>query len=431
MTPVNHDLRCTDQSTSNSAFHYSLKGFKLPDIKLPKFDGNPLEWNNWFELFQTAIGNNTKLTDVEKITYLQSLCVDKAKNVVECYDKNSSQYIQAKEELIRRCGNPKFVVAAFTRELKKNLSDEPQTFVRFAAFLRKLVHNFELNNYTSELKSSNLTRLARSKLPPAVLFKKEKYCLHNQMDYATLKDLTDWLNNYSRACKNFDVLPEAPRTFMGNKDWKNNQQQKSFVTMRNSQHTEKKSNFKNEPSKLKWLCPLDNGDHYIGHCPAFVKLTTQQKTQLVKDKRLYFNCLGNHRSTDCTSARRCITDNCGGKHQSTLHKNQDKNAQRHSQKSNNINLENQMNAKAGFENQLQFMPITLFNNNKAVPCYANLDNCSSSSYVLKSTADSLQCKPSRKDELSIHGAFSEDTVSSNLVQLHIGPFNSTSATLAL
>ena len=129
-----------------------------------------------------------------------------------------------------------------------------------------------------------------------------------------------------------------------------------------------------------------------------------------------FNCLGNYMSTDCTSARRCIMENCGGKHHSTLHRNQDKSAQRHTQKSNNINLENQRNAKSGLKNQIKFMPITLFNNNKAVA----VDNCSSCSYVLKSTADSLQCKPSRKNEFSFRGAFSEDTVSSNLVQLHIG-----------
>ena len=140
---------------------------------------------------------------------------------------------------------------------------------------------------------------------------------------------------------------------------------------------------------------------------------------------------GNHRSTDCSSARSCIIDNCGEKHHSTLHRNQDKTAQRHTQKSNNINLENQVNAKSGLKNQLQFMPITLFNNNKAVPCYIILDKCSSCSYVLKCTADTLQCKSSRTVELSIRGAFSEDTVSSNLVQLHIGPFNSTSATFTL
>ena len=42
------------------------------------------------------------------------------------------------------------------------------------------------------------------------------------MDYAALKDLKDWINNYSRACESLDVLPDAPRTFTGNKDWKNN-----------------------------------------------------------------------------------------------------------------------------------------------------------------------------------------------------------------
>ena len=45
VTPVNHGLRCSDQNTKNNTFHYSLKGFKLPNTMLPKFDGNPLEWN--------------------------------------------------------------------------------------------------------------------------------------------------------------------------------------------------------------------------------------------------------------------------------------------------------------------------------------------------------------------------------------------------
>ena len=45
VTPVNHGLRCTDQNASNKAFRYSLKSFKLPHIKLPNFDGKPLEWN--------------------------------------------------------------------------------------------------------------------------------------------------------------------------------------------------------------------------------------------------------------------------------------------------------------------------------------------------------------------------------------------------
>ena len=74
---------------------------------------------------------------------------------------------------MRRCGNPKFVVAVFTKELENFQQlhfNEPQIFIRLAAFLRKLVHNFELNKYKSLMNSSNITRIARSKLPPAVVF---------------------------------------------------------------------------------------------------------------------------------------------------------------------------------------------------------------------------------------------------------------------
>ena len=130
---------------------------------------------------------------------------------MESYGANSLQYTQAKDELVGRCDNRKIDVAAFARELE-NVARlhviEPQNFVRFAAFLRELAHNFDLNNYISHLNSSFLTRLDRSKLPPAGLFSKEEYCVPNEMDYATVKYLTDCPNINSRACKNLDVLPD-------------------------------------------------------------------------------------------------------------------------------------------------------------------------------------------------------------------------------
>ena len=90
---------------------------------------------------------------------------DKTKNVMWSYGTSSSQYTQAKEELNSRFGNPNFVVAAFTRELENFEQlhvQEPQRFVRFVAFQRKLVHSFKLNTNTSDLNSSNLNRLACS-----------------------------------------------------------------------------------------------------------------------------------------------------------------------------------------------------------------------------------------------------------------------------
>ena len=116
---MNKDKSPTTPRTSHptTVINYSLKGFKLPDTKQQKFVGNPLEWNNWFELFQTGI--NPRLSPVEKITYLQSLFTDNAKSLTESDGTNSSQYEQAVLELVRRYGNPKYVVSAFIRELEK------------------------------------------------------------------------------------------------------------------------------------------------------------------------------------------------------------------------------------------------------------------------------------------------------------------------
>ena len=114
------------QDTSSA---YSLKGFKLPDIRLSKFDGNPLEWNKWFELNQTAIGKIPRISPVEKITYLQTLCTGSAKSLIESYGTNSSQYGQANEELIRRIGSSKFIVTAYIEHLEDFEHPHLQTFL--------------------------------------------------------------------------------------------------------------------------------------------------------------------------------------------------------------------------------------------------------------------------------------------------------------
>ena len=93
-------------------------------------------------------------------------------------------------------------------------------------------------------------------------------------------------------------------------------------------------------------------------------------------------------------------------------------------------MENQVNTKPGLKKPTPvFANFFLFNNNQAVPCYAILD--SSCSDNLKCIADILQCKAGRTVELSFRDAFSEEFVSSNMVQLHIGTFNTASATFNL
>ena len=189
-------------------------------------------------------------------------------------------------------------------------------------------------------------------------------------------------------------------------------------------------------------CPIDNQIHYVGNCPDFLKLPDDQRAELVKQHKLCFNYLDQHKFSECKSSKRCFINNCGGKHHSTLHI--DKNPfQTHNQNSNYMQLgttltkpseqaEDPIQNMNNIRNQLQFLPVTLFNNGIKLGCYVIVDNCGSCSYVLSKTAETLQCKPSQQLQLSVRGAFSKDKCLpcwSGLVSDHItlqgllSPFN--------
>ena len=269
----------------------------------------------------------------------------------------------------------------------------------------------------------------------------EKHCVLHHLDYATLKDLKQYLNNYSRACKNLDIEPSNLNHQPGNcqpmKQQQSDSRPNQFTSMF-KQNYDKSSGISARATTSTF--PIDNQVHYVGKCPNFLKLPVDQRVELVNQHKLCFNCLGQHRLSECTSSTRCFNNNCGGKHHSTLHIDK-KPFQTHNQKSNmqlgttvtkpSDQAEEPIQKMNNIRNQLQFLPVTLFNNGIKLDCYTILDNCSSCSYILSKTAETLQCKPSQQLQLSVRGAFSKDKVSSSLVRLSIGPHNSTKPTFTL
>ena len=180
------------------------------------------------------------------------------------------------------------MVSAISRELEKFdklILSEPQGFIRYAAFLRKLIHNFEVNGYTADLNSSKLTRLARSKLPVSLLMKWEEHCVLHDLDYATLKDLTRYLNNYSQLCENLDIEPSTPNQARRNRQPMKQQQSDSrpnqFTSM-SRQNYDKTSGISARPTTS--TCPIDNQVHYVGKLPDFLKLPIDQREELVKQQ---------------------------------------------------------------------------------------------------------------------------------------------------
>ena len=84
---------------------------RLPELKLTRFNGNPLNWHEWYGQFISTV-DSAILSDEEKLTYLKTLVVGKAKSAIAEYSYSGLLYKDALATLQRKFGQPHDVVGA-------------------------------------------------------------------------------------------------------------------------------------------------------------------------------------------------------------------------------------------------------------------------------------------------------------------------------
>ena len=67
----------------------------LPEIQLPKFGSNYLDWPNFFGLYCTLIDDNPDLTDMEKFHHLRTSLYDVALDTISSLELNDTNYREA------------------------------------------------------------------------------------------------------------------------------------------------------------------------------------------------------------------------------------------------------------------------------------------------------------------------------------------------
>ena len=88
----------------------------LPEWKLTQIDSNPLNWHEWFGQFISTV-DSALLSDDEKLTYLKTLVVGKAKSAIAEYSYSGVLYKDALATLQRKFGQPHAVVGAHLDKL--------------------------------------------------------------------------------------------------------------------------------------------------------------------------------------------------------------------------------------------------------------------------------------------------------------------------
>ena len=267
---------------------------RLPKLDLPKFSGDPLGWQTFWDSFQAAVHSNTRLTGVEKFNYLRSLLEGEASRTVSGFTLTTANYEQSISLLESRFGKKQKVINAHMKALW-HLPVPSNT----ASSLRQLhdtivshIRGLESLGKNKDTFGDLLVYLVLERLPPPVVrnltrnrdtsdeWNIDELCNAIEKEIIVLESGLDSQDDGRRSTVTGSFLAGVRKGQMG------------------QQPTDKRI------VSAKPLCVNCKGSHSSAQCNTVVDL--KARVDVVKRERLCFNCLGGHRATHCNSKTRCV-----------------------------------------------------------------------------------------------------------------------------
>ena len=296
-----HSSNSRSSSSANSEYH------KLPKLNLPIFTGDILDWQSFWDSYETAIHTNPTLSDAQKFNYLKSLLQSEALQTIAGFSMTNTNYDKAISLLQERYGQTHKIVQTYMQALLdlqapintitslRNYYDKTETYVR----------GLESLGQTDDTYGSLLVPVILNKLPAEI---RQHLAREHRSTNWTLHDLRKALLeelNIMEAGKLPEKVesPLATATFLTNAKSRT----KSSFNKNERSYSDKKIN-----TKQCAFC------HEIGHTPVnCTKVTTANaRMNIVKSERLCFNCLGHHKLADCKSKSNCR--NCNKRHHTSI-----------------------------------------------------------------------------------------------------------------
>ena len=179
----------------------SKKKDPSPEWKLAQYNGDPLQWHEWYGQFKSAIDLQS-LTDDVKLTYLKTLVTGKAKIAIAEFAYCGLMYKDALRTLERKFGQPQAVVSAHLDKLRNfpplKMHNSDNIF-NYSALISSLVGVFKSLSYDADLKSTSLSNQAVQKLPTNM---KESWSILTVKKHwvkPTFLDFNKWLEEKAEA----------------------------------------------------------------------------------------------------------------------------------------------------------------------------------------------------------------------------------------
>ncbi|GBO26251.1 hypothetical protein AVEN_107522-1 [Araneus ventricosus] len=273
------------------------RGFnvKLPMLTAEKFTGNPQEWTEFWNSFETTIHENNVLSKVEKFSYLKMYLSGKALNVVSGFELSSENYDNCIKILKDRFGRKDVIVSSY---MNKIINIEPVKNSSNLNALRRLyddlitsVRNLDAMSVTSGSYSCMLIAMVLKKIPynMELEFNKKK----GSKSEVEVSELLDYIKSEVECREssnliingNLSELASSPRKSFESKKYVHTKRPVAVTLATNV--------------KVRYSCFCKNDTHDSDNCNEF---SNEQNRNKLRDDRRCYRCLKKfHTSSTCRS----------------------------------------------------------------------------------------------------------------------------------
>ncbi|XP_060571807.1 uncharacterized protein LOC132729986 [Ruditapes philippinarum] len=305
----NNNLNNGNSSLQNvSTFQSNTSLYqRLPKLSLPVFSGDILEWQSFWDAFDSSVHQNPNLTEVQKFNYLKTQLEGNAAQVIQGFALTHANYIQAVDLLKERFGQSHKIIHAYIQALlnlpapsntlhsMRNYYDKLEAYIRGLESLGQCQNTYGtllvpviIDKLPAEIRKS----LARENGNDEWLLETLRKALYRELNIMETGQTTDDLTGYRSTASFFTDARQKTGTG-------------SHVTQNSARET-----FDDQEQ-----CIFCNEFHNAKYCTKVTDVRARK--DVIRNKHLCFNCLNNqHQVINCPSNYRCFK--CRRKHHTSI-----------------------------------------------------------------------------------------------------------------
>lgn len=287
---------------------------RLPEIPLPRYDGDIHKWPAFRDRFEALIVQRSKLSNIEKFYYLIGCVHGAAADAIRGIPVSGDTYGIAWVTLVSKFDKPRLVASALVDSLLRVPVVSTETLV-------------DLNKFMA-LFNENVSVLRSLKLPDLgdfILFSLASRCLptscrtlfESQLttEYPTVSDLFTFLKSRVAVLERVQGVSGIQSVFsLQLKDQVNNAPKWSCRP--NKMPSSSLVSFTSSSSLS--LCKCCGNRHSLEACNKFQSKTIDERSQWARTQRICFACLlGDHWANQFKSQKLCSV--CSRRHHTLLH----------------------------------------------------------------------------------------------------------------